>query len=98
MKNIYEKILNAVKRIPFGKVASYGQIAAMVKGSTPRMVGYALASLKEDSVPWWRIVNSQLKISPRTSGGHHILQRKLLESEGVRFSSLDKIEKSFRYK
>ena len=76
---------------------SYGQIAGLLTGCTPRMVGYALSALKDDDVPWWRVVNAQLKISLRTSGGHENLQKTLLEKEGVTFSSAGKIDKSFRY-
>ncbi len=98
MQNIYDNIVKMVKRIPYGKVASYGQIAAMAGARNPRMVGYALSLLKDESIPWWRIVNSQLKISLRKGSQHHILQRKLLEREGVKFNNSGKIDTKFRFR
>jgi methylated-DNA-protein-cysteine methyltransferase-like protein len=75
--------------IPFGKVATYGQIARLagVPGHA-RQVGYALHSLPHGSkVPWHRVVNRQGRISldPVFSSG--TLQRELLESEGVAFDA-----------
>ncbi len=76
---------------------SYGQIAGMLHKCTPRMVGYALSALPEESeAPWWRVVNSQLKISLRAASAHHILQRKLLEEEGVVFDKYGKIGAGFK--
>jgi methylated-DNA-protein-cysteine methyltransferase-like protein len=80
----YEKIYDKVARIPYGKVATYGQIAGMIENCTARMVGYALAATPEEiEIPWHRVINSQGKISLRT---YEDLQRKLLESEGIIFS------------
>jgi len=93
----YQNIYKIVKSIPHGRVMSYGQIAAMIKSCTPRMVGYAMAALKEGDVPWWRVVNAQLKISVRKSGSHDSLQKVLLEKEGVKFGPTGKINSSFRY-
>ena len=82
-ESVYKKIYNTVSRIPYGKVATYGQIARLIDNCTARMVGYALAATPEDiEIPWHRVINSQGKLSLRT---HEDLQRKLLESEGVEF-------------
>ncbi|MCB0282198.1 MAG: MGMT family protein [Calditrichae bacterium] len=95
----YDKIYEIVKSIPYGMVMSYGQIAGMLERCTARMVGYAMAATPDDmNLAWWRVVNSQLKISLRASGGHDILQRRLLEKEGVIFNKSGKIEPRFRYK
>ncbi|MDI3524182.1 MGMT family protein [Kosmotoga sp.] len=88
-ESLYEKIYNVVRKIPFGKVASYGQIAVIV-GCSPRMVGFALASLKSGNVPWHRVVNSKGKISLRDSEWR-IIQRQVLEAEGVKFNEKGKI-------
>ncbi len=83
---IYERIYAVVCQIPPGKVATYGQIAAIVGGCTARMVGYAMAALPHGTdVPWQRVINRQGKISPRVGGNGSALQRQLLEAEGVRF-------------
>lgn len=85
-KSVYQRIYNTIKQIPSGRVASYGQIARLVSNCTPRMVGYALAATPSElNIPWHRVINSQGKISPRSSGEDTMLQQKLLESEGIVF-------------
>lgn len=94
-RNTFELIHAVVKEIPFGKVATYGQIAAIVSPGLPaRIVGYALHGLTEGSdVPWQRVINSQGKISyAATRHDHDSLQQKILEQEGVHFSSDGKID------
>lgn len=91
--SIYGKIYSMVRRIPRGKVASYGQIAKMVGRCTPRMVGYAMAGLPWGSdVPWQRVINSRGEISPRSAGDGALRQRKFLESEGVRFDFRGRVD------
>ena len=89
----YRRIFAVVKRVPRGRVATYGQVAALARlPRHARLVGYALHTLPPGSdVPWHRVVNAQGKISWRPSGGC-ILQRKLLRSEGVRFSRAGRID------
>ena len=85
----HEKIYAVVARIPRGRVATYGQVAALAGlPRQPRLVGYALHALPEDRrIPWHRVVNAQGRTSPRSDGfGHEDLQRLLLEDEGVEFS------------
>lgn len=75
-----------VRQIPRGKVATYGQIARIVGGCTPRMVGYAMSATPEGSdIPWQRVINAQGRISPHGFGYGSALQRQLLEEEGVEF-------------
>ncbi len=80
-----ELIYSLVRQIPAGKVATYGQIAALV-GTGPRQVGYAMAALPDPDVPWHRVINSQGKVSPRRGGDGENIQRVVLEAEGVKFS------------
>jgi methylated-DNA-protein-cysteine methyltransferase related protein len=88
----YEKIYAAVRRIPKGKVATYGQIAKIAKCSGPRQVGYALHALPENhKVPWHRVVNAQGKISLGPESESRDVQRLLLEAEGVEFDAFDRI-------
>lgn len=83
---VYERIYAVVRQIPAGRVATYGQVAAIVGNCTARMVGYAMAALEYHSdVPWQRVINRQGKVSPRTGGSGSAKQRQLLEAEGVRF-------------
>jgi methylated-DNA-protein-cysteine methyltransferase related protein len=89
----HERIYAVVKRIPKGKVATYGQIARIVGRCTARMVGYAMAAVPEGSrVPWQRVINSQGMISARRHGDGDERQRVLLEKEGVKFDARGKIE------
>jgi methylated-DNA-protein-cysteine methyltransferase related protein len=88
------KIWAAVKRIPRGRVATYGQIADVAGCSGhARQVGYALSALPSDSdVPWHRVINSFGEISARSGDDSHELQRRLLESEGIVFDENDRID------
>jgi methylated-DNA-protein-cysteine methyltransferase-like protein len=84
----YRKIYAVVSRIPKGRVATYGQVAALARlPRQARLVGYAMHALPADSdVPWHRVVNAAGKISIRSDGlGHDELQAQLLRREGVRF-------------
>lgn len=84
----HQRIRGTVSRIPRGRVATYGQIAGLAGfPGQPRLVGYVLSALPEDSrVPWHRVVNALGRVSPRSGGREpHRLQQVLLEREGVRF-------------
>lgn len=82
-----------VRRVPRGRVATYGQIAALagLKGRA-RLVGYALHALPPASaVPWQRIVNASGGISLHPMDGG-LTQRLRLEQEGVRFDLRDRVD------
>jgi len=83
----YPRIYAAVRRIPRGRVASYGQIARLAGlPGRARQVGYAMYALRSgSSVPWHRVVNAQGRVSRRRVPGAELTQRMLLEREGVRF-------------
>ena len=88
---LYERIYEAVMRIPEGYVATYGQIARMVgmpRGA--RQVGYAMAALgcgtPRPEVPWHRIVNAK----GESSIGEEQITR--LEAEGVIFGEDGRID------
>jgi methylated-DNA-protein-cysteine methyltransferase-like protein len=84
-----ERFYRVVERIPEGKVATYGQVAALAGlPRNARLVGYALASLPDGSdVPWQRVVNARGEVSLRAADdlGASGFQRHLLEEEGVVF-------------
>ncbi len=86
-QNRNDRVWTVVREIPYGLVATYGQIAALagITGrSGARQVGYALASLTKDSkVPWHRVINASGKLSPRADPDAVEFQRMLLEAEGV---------------
>lgn len=80
------RIWAVVRRIPKGRVATYGQVAALAGlPGHARLVGYALHQLPDGSgVPWHRVINARGEIALRGSGDPENLQRALLEREGVR--------------
>lgn len=92
---LYERIYAMVRRIPPGRVTTYGRIAALVGGCTARMVGYALAALKRGTapeVPWQRVINAQGKVSVHGDGIGNAMQRAILEQEGVVFDTRDRVD------
>ncbi|HET9792875.1 MAG TPA: MGMT family protein [Thermoanaerobaculia bacterium] len=86
----YRAIYRVVAKIPRGRVATYGQVARLadLEGHA-RLVGYALHALPDGApLPWHRVVNAKGMVSRRRSGsGHDVLQRRMLEREGVRFEA-----------
>ena len=87
---MYEQIYKIVKQIPYGHVASYGQISIRINGCTPRLVGYALSSCPDEyDLPWHRVINSEGKISIRRNRLGEVTQREMLESEGIKFDMKD---------
>jgi methylated-DNA-protein-cysteine methyltransferase-like protein len=85
----YQRIYAVVRRIPRGRIATYGQIAGLAGlGGHARQVGYALHALEAgDALPWHRVLNAQGRVSPRAEPGGDRVQRALLEREGVRFDA-----------
>lgn len=84
---LYTRIYAAVRKIPKGRVSTYGRIARLVRAPGPRVVGYAMAALHAGSnVPWQRVVNHKGEISMRKGGDGEMRQRRLLEAEGVQFN------------
>jgi len=83
--NLYSKIYFLVKKIPKGRVATYGQIAALAGAPrAARIVGYALHVIPENSkIPWQRVINRQGIISTTCQTHPPTLQRDILISEGV---------------
>lgn len=81
----FERVYAAVRRIPRGRVATYGQIARMIgRPHAARAVGYALGAAPPD-VPCHRVVNRQGGLSAAFSPCGRETHRLLLEMEGVAF-------------
>jgi methylated-DNA-protein-cysteine methyltransferase-like protein len=90
----YERIYRVVRRIPAGRVATYGQVAALAGlPGRARQAGYALHALPaHTTVPWHRVVNAAGRISlGRGRGGADLEQRFRLEAEGVEFDANGRI-------
>ncbi|MFQ6605368.1 MAG: MGMT family protein [Fidelibacterota bacterium] len=91
MTPLYQRIYSVVRQIPYGRVTTYGHIANLVH-TGPRQVGYAMAAVRDVTIPWHRVINSQGKISVRSGGSPSLDQRMLLESEGVIFDAAGKTD------
>ena len=89
-----QRVLRVVRRIPPGRVVSYGDVAALLGSPrAARGVGQALCTLADDTpVPWWRVVNRNGEISTKCTHHNANLQRMLLEAEGVRFDRAGRLD------
>lgn len=86
-----EQVYQVVARIPAGRVATYGDVAAVLGNRRwARRVGWALARLSAEratQVPWQRVINAQGRISLRDDLVRGDLQHALLTEEGVEFDA-----------
>jgi methylated-DNA-protein-cysteine methyltransferase-like protein len=96
-----EKVYLAVKKIPKGKLVSYGQVAAYCGSPrAARQVGWVLRLLDgTEQVPWWRVINNAGKISIK---GNYIstplVQKQKIESEKIPVSKDFQIDlEKYRY-
>ena len=87
---IYKVIYTLVQAVPFGQVATYGQIARLA-GCGARQVGYAMAAVKAPDIPWHRVVNSRGAVSTRSVGAPDPEQRRRLVEEGVLFDTFGRV-------
>lgn len=88
-----QRVKSLIKKIPPGKVATYGQIATLAgnpRGS--RTVAWVLhSSTRKENLPWHRVINSKGMISLPPSSGYET-QKSLLEKEGILFDENDKVD------
>jgi methylated-DNA-protein-cysteine methyltransferase-like protein len=89
----HQRVIAVVKKIPKGKVATYGQVAGLAGNPrAARQVVRALhSSSRKEGLPWQRVVNGRGRISLPPGGGYE-LQKALLEDEGVTFNTGDAID------
>ncbi len=81
--SVYTRIYRCVAKIPYGKVATYGQIAKLVDASGARQIGYALsATPPEVDIPWHRVINARGEISQRSNGPRSLQPAKLKKPIG----------------
>ena len=80
-----ERVYRIVRRIPPGRVMTYGQIAYVLgEGYTPRTVGFVMHGA-DDKTPWHRVINSQGRCSTMRIALPSDKQQRMLETEGVKF-------------
>ncbi|MEM6521142.1 MAG: MGMT family protein [Cyanobacteria bacterium P01_C01_bin.70] len=101
MANTYDLIYAVVRQIPYGQVATYGQVAELAGLiGKPRVVGYALYRVTDaEQIPWHRVINAKGEVSrsPHRNGTDD-LQQVLLEAEGIKFNKSGKVDlKRYRW-
>ena len=99
MKRVFDQVYAIVRRIPRGKVLTYGSISDLIgRRLSPAGVGWAMRALsgKEDPpVPWHRVINSRGQLSTQKNPDIPMgLQRALLEREGLKFDEQEAIDLS----
>jgi methylated-DNA-protein-cysteine methyltransferase-like protein len=81
-----ERVYEIVRRIPRGRVMTYGQLAEILgEGYTPRTVGFVMHA-SSDKTPWHRVINAQGAVSTGKVVLPHDKQQRMLEAEGVIFN------------
>ena len=90
----YSRIYAVVRKIPRGRVSTYGRVAGLAKlAGHARQVGNAMFALPSgSSVPWHRVVNAKGEISRRARSGSELTQRILLDREGIHFNGRGRID------
>lgn len=83
--NFFEKVYEVVRKIPVGKVMTYGQIADLLGTKDARRVGHALHANHDPGVPCHRVVNKDGRLAPGYAFGGPNEQRSRLLAEGVGF-------------
>ena len=87
----FTRVYALVRRVPRGRVVTYGQIArALGAPGAARTVGWAMR-VCPDQVPWHRVINARGEISLRPTTGYHE-QRARMKAEGVRINRAGKID------
>lgn len=86
MENLNLRVYSIIKRIPYGRVATYGQIAEILGNPRlARQVGWALHANDSSDVPCHRVVNREGRLAPNFAFDGEKEQRRRLEEEGVGF-------------
>lgn len=85
-QNYREQVYKIVRRIPRGRVMTYGQLAEILgEGYTARTVGFAMHG-SNDKTPWHRVINAQGACSTARVVLPHDKQQRMLEAEGIEFN------------
>lgn len=84
-KNFFQAVYTLMEQIPYGRVSTYGQLAALISSPrAARVVGWALHQLDNEPLPWHRVINSRGEISTKCETHTQVTQKRLLEKEGVK--------------
>jgi methylated-DNA-protein-cysteine methyltransferase-like protein len=92
-EGFHQRVFALVKKVPKGRVTTYGDVAiALGSVAVARHIGFALAALRNDEVPWQRVINSQGRISFPVDSEQYRRQKALLLAEGVVFDERDRVD------
>ena len=81
-----------VKTVPFGFVTTYGDVARELGSpNVARHVGWALSTLRQERVPWHRVINARGSISIRGDTGRAVTQHQRLVEEGQMFDEQERL-------
>ena len=92
--NTFEKIYEVVKKIPKGRVATYGQVAALAGNRRlSRVVGYALhVNPDPENIPCYRVVNRFGEVSKAFAFGGENMQIILLKADGIKVTDEGRVD------
>jgi methylated-DNA-protein-cysteine methyltransferase-like protein len=94
--NFFERVYDIVRKIPEGKVTTYGQIAKILGTKDVRKVGFALHANKEGSgVPCHRVVNKDGRLAPGYAFGGTNEQKMRLVAEGIKFKNTNHVDSKY---
>jgi len=96
-KGLFEEVYKVVRKIPKGKVATYGQLAGLVGTRDARKIGWALHANRDPNCPCHRVVNKEGKLAANFAFDGPKEQRRRLEAEGITFEDKARVnlEKHF---
>lgn len=90
--NFFERVYAIVKKIPKGKVMTYGQVAGALGTRDARRVGHALHANSDPNIPCHRVVNKDGRLAPGYAFGGPNEQRNRLLTEGVKFIDKEHVD------
>jgi methylated-DNA-protein-cysteine methyltransferase-like protein len=92
VSNLFKRVYKIVKKIPKGKVSTYGEIARAIGIKDARKVGFALHANRDENVPCHRVVNKDGRLAPNFAFDGPEEQRRRLLSEGVIFKDENHVD------
>lgn len=92
MSSFFRRVYKAVKRIPSGNVATYGQIAEILGTKDARKIGFALHANEDPKTPCHRVVNKDGRLAPNFAFDGEREQKRRLLAEGVIFKNQNHVD------